>query len=48
MTNKVLTGKIPFPHLQADAAVMCAVMVRGERPSRDPVASSTGVSYEAV
>lgn len=43
--RQVLTGLLPFSHLQLDTAIMRAVDTRGERPDKIPM-ECNGVSYE--
>ncbi|KIO31728.1 hypothetical protein M407DRAFT_217769 [Tulasnella calospora MUT 4182] len=45
---EVLTGEVPFHDLTNDMAVMYAVILRDERPSKIPAESSNGISYENV
>ncbi|KIO31725.1 hypothetical protein M407DRAFT_217758 [Tulasnella calospora MUT 4182] len=45
---EVLTGEVPFHDLTNDMAVMYAVMLKDERPSKIPAESSSGISYENV
>ncbi|KAG9035109.1 hypothetical protein FS837_002030 [Tulasnella sp. UAMH 9824] len=45
---EVLTGEVPFHDLRNDVAVMQAVILRDERPSKIPVESSSGISYDNI
>lgn len=45
IVRQALKGKVPFAHHTNDMAVMLAVISKGERPSKDPMSSPTGISY---
>ncbi|KAG8911009.1 hypothetical protein FRC01_005984, partial [Tulasnella sp. 417] len=43
---EVLKGEVPFVHYVNDVAVMRAVILDEERPSKEPISSPTGIPYK--